>query len=279
MMKYVLETTDLTKIYGYQKAVSHVNIHIEQGAIYGLIGKNGAGKSTLMKMICGLAAPTNGSMRMFDKDDFNAGRKRIGCMIEQPALYPFMTAKENLIYYNKLLGIKENSNVDELLNLVGLGDTGKKKTHKFSLGMQQRLAIAISLLGAPDFLVLDEPINGLDPMGIIEIRELILKLNHENNITIMISSHILGELSKVATKYGVISEGSLIEEFTTEELQERCKSCLRVVVDNMPKTTYLLDSILHSQNYKVIDEKTVYLYDHLDEKKMIVKFLSKITYL
>ena len=268
-MKYVLETKELTKTYRKIPVVNKVNLHVCQGDIYGLIGKNGAGKTTLMKMVCGLTAPSVGEYELFESHDVDEERKRIGCMIEQPALYPDMTARDNLIYYNKLMGIRNNSNIDEILELVGLTEAQKKKTKQFSLGMKQRLSIAIALLGYPDLLILDEPINGLDPTGIKEIRELILRLNKERNITIIISSHILGELSKVATRYGVSENGNLVKEFTNEELEQCCKTCIQIEVDNTKKATYVLDEIIHSKDYKVVDDKTIYVYDHLEEKRNI----------
>ena len=203
---------------------------------------------------------------LFESGTVKEERKRIGCMIEQPALYPDMTARDNLIYYNKLMGIKGNSNIDEILELVGLAGTQKKKTKQFSLGMKQRLSIAIALLGYPDLLILDEPINGLDPTGIIEIRELILRLNREQNITIVISSHILGELSKIATRYGVIETGNLVEEFSKEELEQRCKTCIKIKVNDTNKAAYVLDNIIQSMDYKIVDEKTIYVYDQLEQK-------------
>jgi ABC-2 type transport system ATP-binding protein len=231
-MELVLQTSGLTKKYGKQIAVNNVDLNIEKGDIYGLIGKNGAGKTTIMKIVCGLVYQDQGDIQLFESGDLQKNRKRIGCVIEQPALYPDMTAGENLIYYDKLIGITDYDNVDEVLSLVGLKNTGRKKTKAFSLGMKQRLSIAISLLGNPDFLILDEPINGLDPSGIREIRELLLKLNSENEITILISSHILGELAKIATKYGIINKGVLVDEFQAVELEERCKKCLAIVVDD-----------------------------------------------
>lgn len=268
-MNYVLKTRNLTKSYNQVPVVNQVNINVCKGDIYGLIGKNGAGKTTLMKMICGLVRPTDGKLELFESDNLVEERKRIGCMIEQPALYPNMTASEHLIYYNKLMGMKGTHAVDEVLELVGLAGTQKKKTKQFSLGMKQRLSIAIALLGNPDMLILDEPINGLDPTGIKEIRELIMRLNKEQNITIIISSHILGELSKVATRYGVIESGNLVEEFTKEELEQRCKTCIQVVVDDMKMAAYVLDDIIQSKDYKIVDDNTVYIYDHLDEKRNI----------
>lgn len=272
-MSLVLQTNDLTKKYGKQIAVNKVNLNIEKGDIYGLIGKNGAGKTTIMKIACGLIYQDQGDIKLFESNNLQKARKRMGCVIEQPALYPNMTARENLIYYDKLLGIADYGNVDEVIGLVGLQNTGKKKTKAFSLGMKQRLSIAISLLGNPDFLILDEPINGLDPSGIKEVRELLLKLNSENEITILISSHILGELTKIATKYGVINKGVLIDEFQAVELEERCKKCLTIVVNNSEKAAYVLKNNINSSDFKVFDEGKICIYDYLDIPEQINKEL------
>ncbi|WGX77858.1 ABC transporter ATP-binding protein (plasmid) [Paraclostridium bifermentans] len=272
-MSYVLKTNNLTKRYKKQIALNNVNINIKKGDIYGLIGKNGAGKTTLMKIICGLINSSHGDIKLFESPDLDKNRKRIGCVIEQPALYPSMTARQNLIYYNKLLGISECSNVDELLNLVGLQNTGKKKTKNFSLGMKQRLSIAISLIGNPDFLILDEPINGLDPSGIIEIRELLLKLNSERNITILISSHILGELTKVTTKYGIIKDGYLIDEFESKDLETRCKRYVSLKVNDTYTASYIIKNDIKSTDFKVLNEEIIHIYDYLDRPDQINKKL------
>lgn len=272
-MSLVLQTKALTKKYGKQIALNKVNLNVEKGDIYGFIGKNGAGKTTLMKIVCGLIHQNEGDIQLFESSNLDKGRKRIGCVIEEPALYPGMTARENLIYYDKLLGITDYSNVDEVLRLVGLEDTGKKKSKAFSLGMKQRLSIAISLLGNPDFLILDEPINGLDPSGIKEIRELLLKLNYENKITILISSHILGELSKIATKYGVIRQGVLVEEFAATELENRCKKYISILVNDSEKAAYIIKNTIKSTDYKVFDEGRICIYDCLDKPEQINKTL------
>lgn len=272
-MSMVLQTNCLTKKYGKQIAVNEVNLNVAKGDIYGLIGKNGAGKTTLMKIACGLIIPNQGRMELFESNNLKKGRKRMGCVIEQPALYPGMTARENLIYYNKLLGIPDYQNIDDVLNLVGLHNTGKKKTKNFSLGMKQRLSIAISLIGNPDFLILDEPINGLDPSGIKEIRELLLKLNYENNITILVSSHILGELAKIATKYGIIKNGILVDEFEAIELENRCKRYLSLVVNDSEKAAYIIKNNIKSADYKVFDQGKIYIYDCLDIPEQINKEL------
>jgi ABC-2 type transport system ATP-binding protein len=269
----VLKTDCLTKKYGQQRAVDKVSLNIEKGDIYGLIGKNGAGKTTIMKIACGLIHQNEGSIQLFESSDLEKGRKRIGCVIEQPALYPGMTARENLIYYSKLRGCPDMSRINDSLELVGLKDTGKKKAKNFSLGMKQRLSIAISLLGNPDFLILDEPINGLDPSGIKEIRELLLSLNQERGITILISSHILGELSKIATKYGVIDSGVLVDEFTSHELEERCKKCLSLVVDDTKKASYVLTNTVKSKDFQVFDHGKICVYDFMDNPAQINKAL------
>jgi ABC-2 type transport system ATP-binding protein len=272
-MGLVLQTNGLIKKYGNQIAVNNVNLNIESGDIYGLIGKNGAGKTTIMKIACGLIHQNDGNIELFESSNLENGRKRIGCIIEQPAFYPGMTASENLIYYDKLLGITDYGNVNQILSLVGLQNAGKKKTRAFSLGMKQRLSIAISLLGNPDFLILDEPINGLDPSGIKEIRELLLKLNSENEITILISSHILGELAKIATKYGIIDKGVLVDEFQAVELEERCKKCLTIVVNDSEKAAYILKNNINISNFKVFDGGKICIYDCLDIPEQINKEL------
>lgn len=272
-MELVLQTNGLTKKYGDKIAVDNVNINIAKGDIYGLIGKNGAGKTTIMKMICGLISKNEGDIKLFGSSNLKKGRKRIGTIIEQPGLYPNMTAKENLIYYDKLLGITDYSNVEEVLRLVGLDGTGQKKTKAFSMGMKQRLSIAISLIGNPDFLILDEPINGLDPAGIKEIRELLLKLNYENDITILISSHILEEVFRITTKYGIIKNGILVDEFSAEELQTRCKKCLSLVVNDIEKAVYIIRNTIKSNDYRVFEQGKICIYDRLDIPEQINKSL------
>lgn len=268
-MEYILKTDNLTKVYGKTKVVNAVNMHVKKGDIYGFIGKNGAGKTTFMRMITGLAAPTDGEIELFEKTDLERQRKRIGSLIESPGVYPNMTARENLEIIRRSLGITEPNAVDEMLEFVGLKDTDKKKVKNFSMGMKQRLGIAISLIRNPDFLILDEPINGLDPAGIKEIRDLLLKLNTEKKITILISSHILGELSKIATRYGVIRDGSLIKEFAAEELNEKCRRCQRVLVDNEELAVTILEEKLHISEYDVPELGVVRIFEHLEESGAI----------
>ncbi len=216
-MKYVLQTNGLTKEYSRKKAVDNVSLTVRQGDIYGFVGKNGAGKTTFIRMILGLTRVTAGSFSFFDGDTSQEHRRRIGSLVESPSLYKNMTAHDNLEMYSIMTGA-DKAEIGGLLELVGLADTGKKRAADFSLGMKQRLGIAMALVGDPELLILDEPINGLDPKGIVEIRELLLELKNKGK-TIFISSHILGELEKIATCYGIISAGRLVEEITAEQLK------------------------------------------------------------
>lgn len=236
-MDYVIETNALTKRYGLKLAVDKMNVHVRKGDIYGLIGKNGAGKTTLMKLLLGLTIPNAGNIRLFGSDDLCSARKKIGSLIEEPALYKNETAFENMKRF-AILAPTTDDEIKRLLDLVGLGDTGKKKAGEFSLGMKQRLGIAIALLGNPELLILDEPINGLDPAGIKEVRDLIVELNNRG-ITFMISSHILDELGKIATSYGIANDG-VLEEITAEELQNRCRGCLKIVTDDGEKAVKVI---------------------------------------
>ena len=274
-MEYVLQTNGLTKKFGKKAAVNGMNLSVRQGDIYGFIGRNGAGKTTFIRMVSGLAYPTEGSIKLFESEDLGVQRRKTGTMIENPAVFPSMTARDNLKYYCKLLGLNPKETIDHMLNLVGLQDTGKKKAKNFSLGMKQRLAIAVALLDNPEFLMLDEPINGLDPSGIKEIRELILKLNKERKITILISSHILGELSKIASRYGVINNGVMVAEFTKEELESRCIGELEIKVDNVELATKVISQIVDASDIKVIDEKTIRIGKDLDKIGVINMELAK----
>ena len=256
-METVLVTQGLTKTYRGKRVVNGVNMSVERGDIYGFIGKNGAGKTTLMKMVCGLAKVSEGSFELFGSADISAGRRKVGCVIEQPALYPGMSARENLIYYSKMQGCEKITDIEGILRLVGLADTGELKSKRFSLGMKQRLSIAVALLGEPEFLVLDEPINGLDPSGIREVRELLLRLHQERKVTILISSHILGELGKIATKYGIIHEGQLLEEFTAQELRARSVKELCLRVDDIQKACKILEEQCGIRHYEVKEDAVI----------------------
>ena len=245
-MEYILETQKLTKVYGKKVAVRDADLHIREGQIYGLIGRNGAGKTTIMRMISGLAKPTSGSYSLFGKTGMEMQKmlRHVGVLIEQPGLYPNLSAKENLKIKCIGMGVRPNGYVEELLKTTGLENTDDKKgAGSYSLGMRQRLGIALALVGDPKILILDEPINGLDPQGIVEVRELLSRLRHERGITIMISSHILDELSKVADAYGVIHEGTLLDEFSAEELHVRCGTSLILRTDNPAETLKVLDGM------------------------------------
>lgn len=265
-MEYILETHNLEKKYKNFKALNSFNMHIPKGAIYGLIGKNGAGKTTTIRLICGLQKPTNGTYSIYgvlntNKEIINM-RKRMGAIIESPSISFDMSAEENLIEQYKILGIPSYDTVKELLEIVKLSNTGRKKAKNFSLGMKQRLGIAIALAGNPDILVLDEPINGLDPEGIIEIRELILKLNKEKGITFLISSHYLDELSKIATYYGFVDNGRVIKEISSKELENNCKRRIDITVNNVKECVKYLEK--NKISYEVILDNTINIYDNIN---------------
>lgn len=276
MNNVVLETKDLSKRYKSQTALSHVNLCLKRGRIYGLIGKNGAGKTTLMRMIAGLGFPTEGSIVLFGKDNRNeleeAG-KRIGSLIEAPGMVVGMSAKENMHLQCLMKGLPNYEVEDELLELVGLKDVGKKKVRNFSLGMKQRLGIAIALIGNPELLMLDEPINGLDPSGVIEIRNLLKNLSKNESKTILISSHNLPELYQVATDYIIIHEGEVREVLTHEELDERCKCYISLESTNVNQLAAVLENQLHTVNFKVMPDNSVRLFDLLEEREHLAQVL------
>lgn len=265
-MEYILSTSGLTKQYGKNKAVNNVNIHIKQGDIYGLIGRNGAGKTTILKMISGLAAPTDGEFSLFGKSGKNATRvmNRVGTLIESPGVYRNLSAAQNLEIKCIAMGVREKGVVEELLKTVGLENVGEKKVGKFSLGMKQRLGIALALVGDTDLVVLDEPINGLDPQGIAEVRETIERLNKEKGITFIISSHILEELSKIATHYGIIHNGELLQELSKEKLISKCAERIELVTNDTQKAAVVLEN-MGITDYKIIDKTTVRIFERLDE--------------
>lgn len=261
-MEYVLETNALCKSYGNFKALNNLTMRIPKGSIYGFVGKNGAGKTTLIRLICGLQKPNSGEYLLYGKKyndpEIGKSRCRIGAVVENPSIYMDMTAMGNLKQQALLLGLPSFQELSDILALVGLQDTGRKKVRTFSLGMRQRLGIAIALVGNPDFLILDEPTNGLDPQGIVEIRELILKLNRERQVTILISSHILDELSRLATHYGFLDKGHLLKELTASELDEACRKCMRATVSNVTALARVLDSMQVS--YKILSETAADIY-------------------
>jgi len=276
MKQYILKINNLTKCYHGTNALSDVSITMEAGKIYGLIGQNGAGKTTLMRLITGLSFPTKGSIELFGHSGEKAlklERKRLGSMIEYPSIVPNMTAKENIKLHRIMRGIPDKEIEDELLELVGLHGTGKKKAKNFSLGMKQRLGIAVALIGNPELLILDEPINGLDPLGVIEMRNLLKKLCDERQMTILISSHNLPELYQTATDYIIIHKGKIKRTLTMEQLDECCKHHLSIGCEEPEKLVSILEMRLNTKNYKVMPNKTVKLYDYLDEKETVARVL------
>lgn len=272
MKEYAVRTEQLQKKYKSQTALNNVSIHIERGAIYGLIGRNGAGKTTMMKMITGMACPTSGDIYLYGENlkENSQNLTRMGNLIENPGLYPNMTAFENMRLQAVAMGVYKKERILELLQMVGLEGVGTKKVKNYSMGMKQRLGIGIALIGSPDMLVLDEPINGLDPQGIIEIRELILNLNQKKHMTILISSHILDELARVATNYGIINSGKLLMELTQEELSEKCAEKIEIVTMDTARAGVVLDSMGIS-DYKVLDQKTLEAYSCVDRSAEINK--------
>lgn len=278
MKEIILKTHNITKKYGEQLCNDKINITIRKGDIYGLIGRNGAGKTTLIRLITGLAHKTSGELELFGKSseaELDNGRKMIGSLIETPDFYESMTARENLEVSRLVRNIAGKECIEEVLKLVGLQDTGKKKVKNFSLGMKQRLGIANALLGNPRLLILDEPINGLDPMGIVEIRELLKKINKEKDVTILISSHILGELSELATCYGIINSGELVEEISVEKLNEKCRQYIELEVDDSATTSTVLEKELNITNYEVLEKNKIKIFSNLDSVGIINSTLAK----
>ena len=268
MSEYILELKDLSKKYKNINVVDHINMKIKKGDIYGFIGKNGAGKSTTLKMIAGLALPSGGEIKLFGEKRNCMTARRIGALIENPGLYPQLSAYDNMNVKGIGMGLCDKSKILELLELVKLDPQSKKAIKNFSLGMKQRLGIALALLGNPDFLILDEPINGLDPEGIREIRELIQYLNEVKKMTIIISSHILGELSKIATRYGIIRDGVLIEEISVQDLKIKCQDYLSIKVDNAKLAIPILEKKLRIQNYQIHEDNEIWIFDDLDSQQI-----------
>lgn len=266
----LLKTHGLTKQFGCHKAVDQVNVHIKRGGIYGFIGRNGAGKTTFLKMICGLSAPTSGEIEIFGcrGRELSRIRSRIGCLIEAPGLYGNMTARENLRIKCLLFGIHKKEYVEELLETVGLQGAGRKKVKHFSLGMKQRLGIALALIGNPDLLLLDEPINGLDPQGIVEVRDMLQMLSQERKMTILISSHILEELSKLCTDFGIIHQGVLLRELSHEELMAQCCERMELTLKRPEQALPVLDR-LGFQNYQVVDDRHIHIFERLEESALV----------
>lgn len=276
MEEYILKANKLSKKYKGEYVLKDVNLNIKRGDIYGFIGKNGAGKTTTIRIIEGLAKITSGTIEIFNKHsetDLSKERKRIGSLIETPSFYEDMSAYDNMELLRLQKGIPGKNCIKEKLDIVGLKDVKNKKVKDFSLGMKQKLGIAMALLGDPEFLILDEPTNGLDPMGIVQIRELLKKLNKEKGTTILISSHLLSELYQLATCYGIIHKGHLIEEISHEELNEKCKKAIEIKVDDTKKASWAIENILKTINYKILPNKVIKIYDYLDKSGEISKAL------
>lgn len=276
-MEYVLTTNALCKYYRHFKALNELSMHVPKGAIYGFIGRNGAGKTTLIRLICGLQNPTSGGYTLYGTPNTDPSIKkamrRIGAVVETPSIYLNMTAMDNLKEQYRILGLPSFDSIPELLRLVGLEDTGRKKAKNFSLGMRQRLGIAIALCGDPDFLVLDEPINGLDPQGIIEIRELILKLNRERQITVLISSHILEELSRLATHYGFIENGHVIREISAKELEMSCRKCMHLEVSDIRVFARVMEEL--EVQYHILSDTQADVFTKITATKMVLELAKK----
>ena len=276
MAEGVLVTRNLTKRYGPFTAVDNVNLNIEKGQIYGLVGRNGAGKTTIIRMVTAQTVPTGGEVELFGATapaDLSRMRARTGAMVETPSFYPYLTARENLEYYRIQRGIPGRGCVDEVLNFVDLAKTGKKKFKNFSLGMKQRLGLALALMNRPDFLLLDEPINGLDPEGIVEFRNILLDLNREQGTTILISSHILSELANLATHYGFIDGGHMLEQISAKVLAEKCRACIELSVDDAAKAAQVLEQAMGVRDYEVLPGQVIRLYCHLDEPARVTQTL------
>ena len=276
MSEYILKTTNLTKTYKGYHAVNNVSIALKPGKIYGLVGRNGAGKSTLMRLIAGLSYPSSGEIELFghtQESEIQIERRRMGCMIESPSINLSMTAKENMKLHRIIRGIPDEKIEDELLSLLDINNTGKKKVKNFSLGMKQRLGIAITLINSPEFLILDEPINGLDPLGVVEIRKLLTKLCNEKNMTILISSHNLPEMYQLATDYIFINKGEIIQTLSLEELYEYCRHYLLIKSTDVYKLVNVIERKLNTTNFKVMPDYSVQLFDYIDDKEFVGKTL------
>ena len=276
-MEYILTTDNLTKTYGAKRAADSVSLHIKKGDVYGLIGRNGAGKTTILKMICGLSTPTSGSVTFAGKTgaELSGEMKKIGSLIESPGLFPKMSAYQNVKIKCILYGKNDKEYINSLLTQVGLENVGKKPAQSFSLGMKQRLGIALALVGEPEFIVLDEPINGLDPQGIAEMREIIHNLSKERGMTVIVSSHILDELSKVADAFGIINDGKLIDEFTSEELDYRCNKYVLLKTGDVEKSRKVLADMGISA-YEVLENDDIRINEEIkDTSKLIATFVGE----
>lgn len=276
-MEYIFTAHGLSKSYRHFKALNGLSMNVPKGAIYGLVGKNGAGKTTLIRLITGLQEPTQGRYCLYgaqnDEKEITKARRRIGAVVETPSIYGELTAVENIKEQYRVLGLPSFAGIDDILKLVGLENTGKKKAKNFSLGMKQRLGIAIALCGDPDLLILDEPINGLDPQGIVEMRELILKLNQDGQITVIISSHILDELSRLATHYGFIDGGRMVREISAEDLDAACRKCIRIEVSDMNALSLTLDEM--KLEYNVVSETKADIFAQITVTELVLALAKK----
>ena len=276
MAENVLELRSLNKRYGNNVAVNRADLSIAQGEIYGLVGLNGAGKTTIIRMISAQTIPTAGEIVLFGATGERAlsrMRARTGVMVETPSFYPYLSALDNLEYYRLQRGIPGKHVAEEALESVGLANTGKKKFKHFSLGMKQRLGLGLALMNRPDLLLLDEPINGLDPEGIVEFRNILLDLSRQRQTTILISSHILPELSNLATCYGFIDKGVMLEEISAKALREKCRACLELQVDDASKASLVLERTLGAQDYEVLPGNVIRLYGCLDRPEQVTQAL------
>ncbi|MCM1159205.1 MAG: ABC transporter ATP-binding protein [Bacteroidales bacterium] len=276
-MEHILQLEHLTKVYkrAGTTAVDDVSLAIEKGHIYGLIGPNGAGKTTMMKMIAGLTAQTSGTLTLFgNSKNLDEGRNRMSFMLEAPYLDGSMTARQNMEYIRYVRGVAGKERIFEVLEMVGLADAGRKPVKQFSLGMRQRLGIGMALLPNPEIMVLDEPVNGLDPEGIVDVRNMLKKLCEEKDITILISSHLLTELSALCTDFALINRGKLVECFSAEELEEKCRSFLAIRTDDINRTAAVLEHNLRVKEYKVVENNEIRLFEYLDEVERVSKTIT-----
>lgn len=272
-MNLVIETNNLTKKYKDQYALKDCSIKVEKGDIYGIVGKNGAGKSTLLKLISGISLPTSGDIKIFGQSNLETQRKKMAAIVENPSLFGDLSARENLEYFRIQRGIPDKNKIDQVLNLVDLGDVGKKQVKKFSVGMKQRLALALALMSNPEILILDEPTSGIDPAGIVQIRKLLQKLAKEEGVTILISSHILAELANLATKVVIIDKGEIKEELSLEDLYEKSSAYLELKTSDPARTVAILEKDFKIKNYEVLPEGQIKVLEGLDQVEEIVKKL------
>ncbi len=277
MNDYVIETKQATKAYGSLLALDNVNIHVKRGSIYGLVGDNGAGKSTLLKLLAGHSYVTKGEIQLFGKHEekeLESSRKKIGFMVEHTGFFADLTIEQTLKYYCIQKGIPDRKKIGEMIKLTGIEEKRNSKCKNLSLGQKQRLGLAIAMLGQPQVLVLDEPINGLDPSGIIELRNLLHHLNEEKKITILLSSHILSELEQIATAYGFLSKGNLIEEISAHELHEKCSDCIEIKVSDVEKYSVILERNVPKETYKVLPKNTIRIHKPQAQPEVYSKLAS-----